>query len=66
MNLNGKNCQSKTILNGKPLYRYDAKKEQSKIKHHFVHQKIVQNTRNKIRPTPKIDINDNESKKCWC
>lgn len=48
MRLNGKGCRSKTILNGNPLYNYDMAKQQQKIKHNFMHKKIVKSQRKRV------------------
>ena len=50
MNLNGQNYNSehRTILNGKPLYGYDAKKELRKTKHRIYHSRASKISQNYI------------------
>lgn len=49
MRLNGKGCQSKTILNGKPLYGYDAAKQTRRIKHFYNHKQTVEKQREQVK-----------------
>lgn len=45
MNLNGEKSQQNTVLNGRPLYKYDQKKIYHSVRHAKNHQKEIQKWR---------------------
>ena len=51
MNLNGRNSKSRTILNGRPLYGYDRKKELDEKRHEKWHRQSSYESRTMIADT---------------